>query len=187
MGRIEHEAVRMGDLVGDLLLLARLDQGRPLEREGVNLTGLVLEAVTAAKAVEPSRQVRVDVGDEPVNVLGDAQRLRQVVDNLLANIRDHTGPDSTATVRLGMGAAPGMVTLMVGDDGPGMTAEDAARVFDRFWQAEGDGSVARGGQRGTGLGLSIVSEIVAAHGGDIRLDTAPGAGASFVITLPVRG
>jgi two-component system OmpR family sensor kinase len=192
MGRIEHEAVRMGDLVGDLLLLARLDQGRPLEREPVVVTGLVLDAVAAAKAVEPGRTIRVDVGDHPVTVLGDPHRLRQIVDNLLANVRDHTGPDTSVTVTLSVAAAGGRATRVVSDDGPGMSADDGARAFDRFWQAEGDsaavsGTAARGGQRGTGLGLSIVAEIVAAHGGDILLDTAPGAGATFTITLPVRG
>ncbi|MEA2718073.1 MAG: two-component system, OmpR family, sensor kinase [Actinomycetota bacterium] len=192
MGRIEHEAVRMGDLVGDLLLLARLDQGRPLEREPVDLTGLVLDAVAAAKAVEPGRAIRVDVGDHPVTVLGDPHRLRQIVDNLLANVRDHTGPDTSVTVTLSVAAAGGRATRVVSDDGPGMSADDGDRAFDRFWQAEGDsaavsGTAARGGQRGTGLGLSIVAEIVAAHGGDILLDTAPGAGATFTITLPVRG
>jgi two-component system OmpR family sensor kinase len=134
----------------------------------------------------------VDVGDDTVTVLGDPHRLRQIVDNLLANVRDHTGPDTSVTVTLSVAAAGSRATLVVSDDGPGMSADDGARAFDRFWQAEGDsaavsGTAARGGQRGTGLGLSIVAEIVAAHGGDIRLDTAPGAGATFTITLPVRG
>ncbi|MEA2900743.1 MAG: two-component system, OmpR family, sensor kinase [Actinomycetota bacterium] len=186
MGRIEHEAVRMGDLVGDLLLLARLDQGRPLERDDVDLTALVLDAVAAAKAVEPDRRVQVDVGEEPVTVSGDPHRLRQVVDNLLANVRDHTPPATAVAVRLGVTPSRSQATLVVADDGPGMAPEDAAHAFDRFWQAEGDSSASRG-QRGTGLGLSIVAEIVAAHGGDIRLDTAPGAGASFTIVLPIRG
>jgi len=195
MSRIEHEAVRMGDLVGDLLLLARLDQGRPLEREQVDLTDLVLHAVGAAKAVEPERTVNVDVGEQPVAVSGDPHRLRQVVDNLLANVRDHTGPGTAVEVRLRTTGR--LATLVVADDGPGMTAEEAARAFDRFWQAGGDGSGGGSGSgggpggggnsRGTGLGLAIVSEIVAAHGGDIRLDTAPGAGATFTITLPVAG
>ncbi len=183
MGRIEHEAVRMGDLVGDLLLLARLDQGRPLDRQPVDLTELVLGAVAAARAVEPDRRVRVDVGEEPVTVSGDPHRLRQVVDNLLANVRDHTGPETSVAVRLGMD--DGRATLVVSDDGPGLAAEDASRAFDRFWQAGGDGAGSHG-QRGTGLGLSIVAEIVAVHGGQIRLDTAPGAGAAFTISLPVH-
>ena len=190
MGRIEHEAVRMGDLVGDLLLLARLDQGRPLDRDDVDLTALVLDAVAAAKAVEPDRRVRVDVGEEPVTVFGDPHRLRQVVDNLLANVRDHTGPATSVSVRLAVTTAGGRAVLVVADDGPGMSAAQAAHAFDRFWQAEGDRAGASGnggtGHRGTGLGLSIVSEIVAAHGGDIRLETSPGAGATFTISLPVR-
>jgi two-component system OmpR family sensor kinase len=233
MGRIEHEAVRMGDLVSDLLLLARLDQGRPLERDDVDLTALVLDAVAAAKAVEPDRRLQIDVGEKPLTVSGDPHRLRQVVDNLLANVRDHTGPDTSISVRLTGRAS--RVTLVVADDGPGMTADQAARAFDRFWQAEGDSSAGGssgssgsgsgggggggggggsgggssssgggssssggggggggggagggGGHRGTGLGLSIVTEIVAAHGGDIRLDTSPGAGATFTISLPVH-
>jgi two-component system OmpR family sensor kinase len=179
MARIEHEAVRMGDLVEDLLLLARLDQGRPLEREPVDLTALVLDAVVAARAIEPDRPIDVAVGDDQVSVAGDRHRLRQVVDNLLTNVREHTPVGTRAEVRLS-GNGPN-TTLVVADDGPGMTAEEASHAFDRFWQAGGDTG---DGGRGTGLGLAIVSEIVAAHGGTIRLDTEPGAGARFTITLP---
>lgn len=180
MTRIEHEAVRMGGLVEDLLLLARLDQRRPLEREPVDLTLLVLDAVAGAGASDPAREVRVDVGDEPVEVLGDPGRLRQVVDNLLANVRRHTPAATTTSVRLTSTA--GVATIVVADDGPGMTADDAARAFDRFWQAGGDGG---GPAHGTGLGLSIVAEIVAAHGGRVDLVTAPGQGAVFTVTLPL--
>jgi len=180
MSRIEREAVRMGDLVEDLLLLARLDQGRPLETAPVDLTAVVLDAVTAARAVEPDRALQVDVADRPVVVTGDAHRLRQVVDNLLANIREHTAPSTAVAVRLT--ADDDETTLVVADDGPGMTADEAARVFDRFWQAESTPDHAR---RGTGLGLAIVSEIVGAHGGSIGLDTAPGAGAAFTVVLPL--
>ncbi len=102
----------------------------------------------------------------------------------LANVRDHAAPETSVSVRLEQAGA--MAVLVVADDGPGVTAEEAARAFDRFWQADGDSSASRG-HRGTGLGLSIVAEIVAAHGGDIRLETAPGTGATFTITLPVRG
>jgi two-component system OmpR family sensor kinase len=179
MARIEHEAVRMSSLVEDLLLLARLDQGRPLEREPVDVVSVALEAVAAAGAVEPGRPIKVDVGEGPVEVLGDAHRLRQVIDNLLANIRAHTPAGTPALVRV---AATGSgVTLVVADEGPGMTEEEAARAFDRFWQAGGDTSAAL---RGAGLGLSIVADIVAAHGGDIRIDTAAGEGATFTISLP---
>ena len=159
MARIEHEAVRMGVLVEDLLLLARLDQGRPLETAPVDLTALVLDAATAARAVEPERPFRVDVGDRPVVVTGDGHRLRQVVDNLLANVREHTTPTTPVSLRLA--ATETSATVVVADEGPGMAAEAAARVFDRFWQAEPT-------RKGTGLGLSIVSEIVAAHGGHDR-------------------
>ncbi|HEX3621853.1 MAG TPA: HAMP domain-containing sensor histidine kinase [Acidimicrobiales bacterium] len=182
MTRIEREAMRMGDLVEDLLLLARLDQGRPLEAAPVDLTALVLDAVTAARAVEPDRALRVDVGETPAVVTGDGNRLRQVADNLLANVREHTTPTTSVSVTLSTGAE--VVTLVVADDGPGMTAEEADRVFDRFWQGEATPEHAR---RGTGLGLSIVSEIVAAHRGEIRLDTAPGEGARFTVSLPVGG
>ena len=185
MGRIEHEAVRMGDLVGDLLLLARLDQGRPLERDDVDLTALVLDAVAAAKAVEPDRR-------------GAGRRGRRAGDRLRRppppapggrqpagqRPRPHRRPTPPSRCAWASRASVGSATLVVADDGPGMAADDAARAFDRFWQAGGDAPPA--GQRGTGLGLSIVAEIVAAHGGDIRLDTAPGAGASFTILLPIR-
>ncbi|MDQ6728558.1 MAG: HAMP domain-containing histidine kinase [Actinomycetota bacterium] len=180
MSRIEREAVRMGELVEDLLLLARLDQGRPLERAPVDLTAIVLDAVTAAKAVEPDRAMQVDVADRPVVVPGDGNRLRQVVDNLLANVREHTTATTAVAVRLT--ADDGAATVVVADDGPGMTAEEAARVFDRFWQAESTADHARSG---TGLGLSIVSEIVVAHGGQIHLDTAPAHGATFTVTVPM--
>jgi two-component system OmpR family sensor kinase len=179
MTRIEHEALRMSQLVEDLLLLARIDQGRPLEQAPVDLIGVALEAVAAAGAVEPDRPIRVDVGEGPVEVLGDANRLRQVVDNLLANIREHTPAGTPASVRVG--ATEKSATVVVTDEGPGMTEEEAAHAFDRFWQAGADASSAG---RGTGLGLSIVADIVAAHGGEIRLDTEPGRGAAFTVTLP---
>jgi two-component system OmpR family sensor kinase len=179
MTRIEHEAVRMGVLVEDLLLLARLDQRRPLEQEPVDLTLLILDAVAAAGASDPARKVLVDVGDDPVEVLGDPGRLRQVVDNLLANVRQHTPAGTTTSVSLTSSA--GSATVVVADDGPGMTAAEAAHAFDRFWQAGGD---AAGSAHGTGLGLAIVAEIVAAHAGRVEVDTAPGRGATFTVTLP---
>ncbi len=185
MSRIEHEAVRMGGLVEDLLLLARLDQKRPLEREPVDLTLLVLDAVAAARASDQTREVRVEVGDEPVEVPGDPGRLRQVVDNLLANVRQHTRAGTTTSVGLAtvsLESAAGSATIVVADDGPGMTADEAARAFDRFWQAGGD---AAGAGHGNGLGLAIVAEIVAAHGGRVDVRTAPGQGAAFTVTLPL--
>ncbi len=181
MSRIEHEAVRMGALVEDLLLLARLDQRRPLERDTVDLTLVVLDAVAAARASDPTREIRVDVGESPVEVPGDPGRLRQVVDNLLANVRQHTPAGTTTSVTLASTIA-GVATVEVADDGPGMTADDAAQAFDRFWQAEGDSA---GAHHGTGLGLAIVAEIVAAHGGRVDLRTAPGQGAAFTVSLPI--
>jgi len=177
MTRIEHEAVRMGDLVEDLLLLTRLDQGRPLEQEPVDVTAVVLDAVAAARVVDPERAIEVDVHQDPVVVTGDAHRLRQVVDNLLANVRDHTPPGTSTTVQLSIDG--GLARLNVADDGPGMDAEAMTLAFERFWQAGGDTA-----KSGAGLGLAIVSEIVAAHGGGISLDTRPGAGATFTVTLP---
>ena len=169
----------MSHLVEDLLLLARLDQGRPLEQEPVDVTAVALDAVAAAGAVEPERPIRVDVAEGPGEIRGDAHRLRQVVDNLLANIREHTPPRTPASVKVVV--TDDAVSIVVADEGPGMTAEEAGHAFDRFWQAGGDASMAG---RGAGLGLSIVSEIVGAHGGTIGLDTAPGRGATFAIDLP---
>jgi two-component system OmpR family sensor kinase len=179
MARIEREAMRMGHLVDDLLLLARLDQGRPLERKPVDLTSVVLDTVAAAGAVEPERPIRVDLGTTPAQVRGDEDRLRQVVENLLTNVREHTPLATPVSVRLI--ATGAKVALIVADEGPGMTADDASHAFDRFWQVGGDASSAG---RGTGLGLSIVAEIIAAHEGEIHLETASGEGATFTITLP---
>ncbi|HKA85897.1 MAG TPA: HAMP domain-containing sensor histidine kinase [Acidimicrobiales bacterium] len=178
MDRIERAAARMGALVDDLVLLARLDQGRPLEGRPVDLAAVVEEAVSDARAVEPSRTVEV-AGVGRALVTGDRARLRQVVDNLLANVREHTDPQTQVTVRLE--ATRRDVVLVVADDGPGMTEAEAARAFDRFWQAKATQAHPR---RGTGLGLAIVTDLVAAHGGEIALDTAPGAGTRVTIRLP---
>ena len=137
--------------------------------------------MAAARASDPSREIRVDLGDEPIEVPGDPGRLRQVVDNLLANVREHTPAGTTTTVTLASTADT--ATVVVADDGPGMTADDAAHAFDRFWQAGGDGT---GGHQGTGLGLAIVAEIVAAHGGRVDLRTSPGQGAAFTVHLPTE-
>jgi two-component system OmpR family sensor kinase len=179
MARIEREAGHMAALVEDLLLLARLDQGRTLADDRVDLTRIVEETVADARTADPQRSIVVELPDDPAIVRGDRLRLRQVLDNLLANIRDHTDLDTSATVALA--DSYGTTTLTVADDGPGMSPDEAAHAFERFWQAEPTAAHPR---PGTGLGLAIVAELVAAHAGTITLDTSPGAGTSFTITLP---
>jgi two-component system OmpR family sensor kinase len=181
MARIEREAQHMADLVEDLLLLARLDQARPLANDPVDLTRIVQEAVTDARPADPERSIVVELPDQPVIVRGDRPRLRQVLDNLLANIRDHTDPGTDAAITLTNG--DGTAILTVADDGPGMNSDEAARAFERFWQAEPTATHPR---RGAGLGLAITAELIAAHYGTITLDTAPGRGTSFTITLPTN-
>jgi two-component system, OmpR family, sensor kinase len=178
MGRIEQAATRMGTLVEDLVLLARLDQGRHLEEARVDVAAVVADAVADARVVEPGR--RIDLASAPhAWVTGDRGRLRQVVDNLLANVHEHTDPATKVT--MGVEAHPPDVVVTVSDDGPGMSEVDAAHAFDRFWQASPTDDHPR---RGTGLGLAIVADLVAAHGGQVGLDSAPGAGTRVTIRLP---
>ncbi len=181
MAGIEREAKRMGILVDDLLLLARLDQGRPLERKAVDLTEVVGEAVDAARMLEPGRPIDL-VTPGPLVVTGDRARLRQVVDNLLANVRAHTPPATAAAVRLAREQETAVVE--VADEGPGLGAEQAARVFERFYRADPSRSKDRGG---SGLGLTIVAAIAAAHGGDASVLSAPGEGTTFRVSLPLDG
>ena len=177
--RIDSEAKRMALLVDDLLLLARLDQGRPLEREPVDVAALVRELGTDARMLEPQRPLRVDVPDPPAIVLGDEGRIRQLVANLLANVRHHT-PSSTPCVLL-VRLGPTDVTVEVRDEGPGMAAADAARAFDRFYRADSSRSRDSGG---SGLGLAIAKAIVEAHGGDIAMTAAIGAGTTVTVHFP---
>ncbi|MFC4908151.1 sensor histidine kinase [Actinomadura gamaensis] len=178
LGRIQAESVRMGDLVEDLLLLARLDTGRPLADEPVDLTRMVLDAVADARAAGPDQRWTMELPEEPVTVRGDEHRLHQMLANLLANARTHTPPGTRVTVRIepsGDGAV-----LEVEDDGPGVPAELRAEVFDRFVRGDRGRSRASGG---TGLGLAIVAGVAAAHGGRAGLDSAPGR-TTFRVTLP---
>ncbi len=175
--RIEGEAARMSLLVDDLLLLARLDQGRPLERDPVDLCRVVTDAVDAIAVSDAARPVTLET-DPPVVVHGDAARLRQIVDNLLHNAVVHTPAETPVHVSVGSDGRRAVVR--VADEGPGLDAEQAARVFDRFYR----GSEARTGE-GTGLGLSIVAALAHAHGGRATVDTAPGAGATFTVEIPV--
>jgi two-component system OmpR family sensor kinase len=188
MERIEAEGARMGLLVEDLLLLARLDQQRPLAFGPVDLAGIAGDAVHDAKAVQPERPIVLHLDesltDVPV-VRGDDGRLRQVVGNLVTNALTHTPPGTRVTVTVGEAHDdPGILVLTVADDGPGMDPADAERAFERFYRADASRTRAAGG---TGLGLAIVSSLVAAHGGSVGLDTAPGKGAVVTVRLPRSG
>jgi two-component system, OmpR family, sensor kinase len=178
MSGITREAERMSLLVDDLLLLARLDEGRPLERKPVDLAAVVGEAVDAARVVEPDRSIELSV--EPTTVTGDETRLRQVLDNLLANARAHTPPGTPVSVDLRH--AGGRAELTVADHGPGLTEEQTTRVFERFYRVDSSRARASGG---VGLGLSIVAAVTEAHGGTAEARPTPGGGATFVITLPL--
>ena len=184
MGRIEGESRRMGSLVDDLLLLARLDQGRPLRRDVVDLSRACADAVADLRATAPTHPVVAAV-DAGVRVIGDDDRLRQVVGNLLANVGLHTPAETPAEVVLrAASTADGgrWAELRVVDHGPGIPPEHAARVFDRFYRADAGRSRETGG---SGLGLSIVASIVAAHGGRLWHEATPGGGATFCALLPL--
>lgn len=179
MLRIEGEAARMHATVEELLLLARLDQGRPLADAPVNLGALADDAVTDARVRDPDRPVTVDVPDE-VFARGDEDRLRQVLQNLLSNALRHTPPGTPVSVAAR--ALPGdTVELTVSDEGPGMAPDTADRIFERFYRGAESRDPATGG---TGLGLSIVKSIAEAHGGTVTVRTAPGEGSTFTVTLP---
>ncbi len=180
MQRIEAEASRMGVLVDDLLLLARLDQGRPLEREEVDVSQIATDAAESARAIDPERPINL-LSDGPAFVTGDGGRLRQVVDNLLDNTRVHT-PDGTP-VSVSISREDDHVVLSVADEGPGLPPDVAPRVFERFYR--GDPARSRG-TGGAGLGLSIVSAIVEAHGGTVSATSNNGKGAAFEVRLPAR-
>ncbi|WAX57157.1 HAMP domain-containing histidine kinase [Jatrophihabitans cynanchi] len=190
MRRIEDEAKRMGLLVEDLLTLARLDQQRPLARLPVDLLALARDAVSDARAVAPERPISLLVGptDPPPVVIGDDARLRQVLANLIGNALQHTPADAAVTVRIG--TVPGertgaqVVRLSVEDAGPGLSTEDAERVFERFYRADAARDRRDGG---SGLGLSIVAALVAGHGGTVDVDSTPGVGVRFVVELPLAG
>jgi len=181
MSRIESESRRMGLLVEDLLLLARLDAQRPLERHRVDLLALASDAVHDAQSIAPQRDITMEVFDGPgtPEVLGDEARLRQVLGNLVANALQHTPDTAGITVRVGTDDNKAVVEVC--DEGPGMSTEDAHRVFERFYRADSSRARTSGG---TGLGLSIVDSLVYAHGGTVSITTAPGAGCRFKVNLP---
>lgn len=180
LSRVESEAVRMTSLVEDLLLLARLDSGRPLERAPVDLTQMLINAVGDAAAAGPEHHWRVDLPDDPVVVRGDAPRLYQVVANLLANARTHTPAGTQVTASLRRFSGGGEVLLAVHDDGPGIPPPLIPEVFERFARGEASRSRTHGS---TGLGLAIVAATVGAHGGRVSVDSRPGD-TVFTVTLP---
>ncbi|MFD7899997.1 sensor histidine kinase [Streptomyces sp. NPDC059743] len=182
--RIQYESERMSGLVEDLLLLARLDAGRPLARDTVDLTRLALDAMSDARAAAPEHRWLLDLPSEPVTVTGDEHRLYQVVANLLGNARTHTPPDTTVTLRIA--AQEDHAELTVSDTGPGIPEELQPEIFQRFTRADRSRSrtTGEGTTGGTGLGLAIVAAVVAAHGGTVDLTSRPGR-TVFAVRLPL--
>jgi two-component system OmpR family sensor kinase len=178
MKGINRESERMSVLVDDLLLLARLDDGRPLEQVPIDLDEVVGEAVETAHAVEPERVIELHA--DPAVVVGDRVRLRQIIDNLLANVRAHTPPGSPVSVTLTRD--DGAAEIAVRDSGPGLDEEQLAHVFERFYRADASRTRASGG---VGLGLAIVAAVAEAHGGSVSASSEPGEGSTFRIVLPV--
>ncbi|WFE42149.1 HAMP domain-containing sensor histidine kinase [Micromonospora sp. WMMD998] len=184
--RIEDEASRMGLLVEDLLLLARMDRERPIALAPVELPVLASDAVEAARVVDPDRRIELErePGAGPLVVLGDDARLRQVIGNLMTNALTHTPPDAAVTLRLR--AEPGNLAVVeVADNGPGLTPEQAERVFERFYRVDAARTRRAGGPISTGLGLAIVAALVAAHHGTVEVAETPGGGATFRVKLPL--
>lgn len=173
--RIEKESIRMSTLVEDLLLLARLDQSREMAQDPVDLNTLLTEAVASAKAAGPNHPIELSLPSAEVFVLGDSQRIHQVVANLLANARTHTPDSSLIKVSLEQGVAETIIS--VSDNGPGLSESDQERIFERFFRA--DPSRARTSGEGSGLGLSIVDAVMKAHGGYVSVQSKLGNGATF--------
>lgn len=186
IGRIEKESVRMSALVEDLLLLARLDQSRELENKPVELNTIVKEATASAKAAGPAHIFEVEVPEEEIFVLGDSQRIHQVIANLLSNARTHT-PGGTK-IKTIIKQDSNETTVSVVDNGPGLSKIDQAKIFERFYRAD-PARVRTGGnvnQEGTGLGLSIVDAVMNAHGGKVSVNSEIGNGATFTLHFPIK-
>ena len=178
MARIGSESRRMAALVEDMLLLARLDQGRPLRHEPIALTELVNDAIHDLRAIEPARPIEASV-EQAVVVIGDEDRLRQVIGNLVTNVRVHTPAE--APLEIGLAAREGVAELRVADHGPGIDPGHVEHIFDRFYRADMGRTRDRGG---SGLGLAIAASVAAAHGGQISYSSTPGGGSTFTLTLP---
>jgi two-component system OmpR family sensor kinase len=177
ISRIEKESVRMSTLVEDLLLLARLDQSRELENDPVDINTLITEAVASAKAAGPDHPIEVRLDASEIFVLGDSQRIHQVIANLLANARTHT-PAGTKII-VNAGQTVNETTISVTDNGPGLSQSDQERIFERFYRA--DPSRVRNSGEGSGLGLSIVDAVMKAHGGYVSVKSKLGEGATFTL------
>lgn len=189
MGRIESEAKRMGSMVEDLLLLARLDEQRPLQQKPVDLQLIAHDAVVDTQASDRSRTISLTgLGGgpaAPAPVLGDEAKLRQVVGNLVGNALRYTPEGSPIELAVGVRGADGeeRSVIEVRDHGPGISEEDAAKVFERFYRADTSRTRETGG---SGLGLAIVAAIVGSHGGSVRVEKTDGGGATLVVSLPRR-
>jgi two-component system, OmpR family, sensor kinase len=181
LGRVESESARMSALVEDLLLLARLDAGRPLESQPVDLTRLAIDATSDARVAGPGHRWQLELPEGPMLVAGDDQRLHQALANLLSNARTHTPAGTTVTVAVGPSPEGDAAQLSVTDDGPGIPAELQPDLFERFVRGDSSRSRAAGS---TGLGLSIVAAVVAAHNGTVGVTSEPGR-TRFLITLPL--
>ena len=177
INRIEKESVRMSSLVEDLLLLARLDQSRELAKEPVDLNTLITEAVASARAAGPNHPIEIKLEASEIFVLGDSQRIHQVIANLLANARAHTPNGTQISITAMQGVSE--TTIAVSDKGPGLSKADQNRIFERFYRA--DPSRVRNSGEGSGLGLSIVDAVMKAHGGYVTVKSEVGQGATFTL------
>jgi two-component system OmpR family sensor kinase len=182
IGRIENESKRMGSLVEDLLLLARLDQSREMESKPVDLAKVVSDAVISARAAGPDHPVIFQEPEGDFYTLGDVDRIHQVVANLLANARAHTPSGTQITVSINQ--EKDGIKIAVADNGPGLSEDVQAKIFERFYRA--DTSRKRTDGEGSGLGLSIVDAVMRAHGGTVSVDSKIGAGATFTLFFPAK-
>lgn len=181
IGRIEKESVRMGTLVEDLLLLARLDQSREIVKLPVNVKQAVEEAIESARAAGPQHPISLSVPDDDLFVLGDSHQIHQVIANLLANTRTHTPAGTQISITVTQSDEG--ITIAVADQGPGLSKSDQERIFERFFRA--DPSRARTSNEGSGLGLSIVDSVMRAHGGRVSVASKLGEGATFTLFFPL--
>ena len=182
IGRIEDESIRMGTLVEDLLLLARLDQSPEIEREPVNLNELIHSASESARASSPEHRISIVLPEEELFILGDRNRIFQVVANLLENARNHTPAGSS--IQVSLTESEDEIKIEVADNGPGIDKHDLERIFERFYRADSSRTRTRKSE-GSGLGLSIVKAVMQAHGGDVTVDSTMGVGSSFTLHFPI--